>query len=441
MRNVLKRLKKCMIPVLVLMLVVSNSVCFAQSGDDGNGGDFYVPEQVKRINAEKEGREFYLSWDPVKYATEYRVLMEFSTDRIVPDGLDQEFCIADSGMSFMLDEVSAEEKIGLIEETLTLDDSTTVEITITPVSALGTEGKKSEPIVISALNGKIHVKAPVKTSSSKFTLKNTRATMQSVSMSWTKVSGAKKYEVYRSTSLKGTYKKVCTTTSRKFSDSGLSKSKNYYYKIKAIKGDGTSKMSNTSRKLKVRGNYKKGSIYGPYMSQKKLNKVGDKVANFVNVVIQDPLSDADKVAIAHHYLASICSYAEGEDYNNAYGALVRGRGLCSAYARGFKALCDGMGISCWYVHSNESDHQFNIVKIDGQGYIVDVQLDSVYGVGTGLLRSTKSFQKLSVITEATAFDTGKYPKCSKDFLSKDYYRDRDSYFDVDYSMDGDLWWN
>ena len=53
-------------------------------------------------------------------------------------------------------------------------------------------------------------------------------------VSWKKVDGATKYEVYRATSKTGTYSKVKTTTSLNWKDAGAVKNKTYYYKVVAV---------------------------------------------------------------------------------------------------------------------------------------------------------------------------------------------------------------
>ncbi|KKK33643.1 hypothetical protein WQ57_23840 [Mesobacillus campisalis] len=64
----------------------------------------------------------------------------------------------------------------------------------------------------------------------------------SVKTSWSAVSGASGYEVYRSTSSTGTYTSVGSTTSTSFNNSGLTTNKAYYYKIRAYRMVGTSKV-------------------------------------------------------------------------------------------------------------------------------------------------------------------------------------------------------
>lgn len=58
-------------------------------------------------------------------------------------------------------------------------------------------------------------------------------------ISWSKVNGAKKYQIYRATKKSGKYKKVRTVSSKTRSciNSGLTTGKTYYYKVRAVKGE------------------------------------------------------------------------------------------------------------------------------------------------------------------------------------------------------------
>lgn len=58
---------------------------------------------------------------------------------------------------------------------------------------------------------------------------------KSIKVSWNKISGAKGYEVYRSTSKHGSFSKIKTTNNLSYTNTKLSKNKTYYYKVKAYK--------------------------------------------------------------------------------------------------------------------------------------------------------------------------------------------------------------
>ena len=73
-------------------------------------------------------------------------------------------------------------------------------------------------------------------------------------LKWKKVTGAKKYEVYKGAKKKGKFKKVATVKKTTYTDKKIKKSKknkNYFYKVRAIaKADGKTvkgKFSKTAR--------------------------------------------------------------------------------------------------------------------------------------------------------------------------------------------------
>ena len=55
-----------------------------------------------------------------------------------------------------------------------------------------------------------------------------------IKLSWSKITGAEKYEVYRATSKSGTYSKVGSATGTSYTDKKAKAGKKYYYKVKAI---------------------------------------------------------------------------------------------------------------------------------------------------------------------------------------------------------------
>lgn len=88
--------------------------------------------------------------------------------------------------------------------------------------------------------------APGKVSS--FTAKSSRK--KEAAISWKKVKGAAGYQIYRSDSLRGTYKRIKTitgNTSVKYTNKKLKSGKTYYYKVRAF--------SKTSGGTRIYGNF------------------------------------------------------------------------------------------------------------------------------------------------------------------------------------------
>lgn len=62
---------------------------------------------------------------------------------------------------------------------------------------------------------------------------------ESLKVTWTTVSNASSYEVYRSTSATGTFSKAATVSTTSFTNTGRVTGKYYYYKVKAVVMDGS----------------------------------------------------------------------------------------------------------------------------------------------------------------------------------------------------------
>jgi transglutaminase/protease-like cytokinesis protein 3 len=160
----------------------------------------------------------------------------------------------------------------------------------------------------------------------------------------------------------------------------------------------------------VKGNYNSGSVYGPSLSTSKLSQVRQVVQSFKDNYITKGMSDYDKAWMAFCYLRANCDYAwRGWQYNGAntaWGALVYGEAQCSGYARAMKALCDAIGVKCYYVHANSKasnpSHQWNMVRVGGKWYILDAQ-------GGFFLVGSQTYQNMV----GMRWDTKGLPTCSK----------------------------
>lgn len=88
-------------------------------------------------------------------------------------------------------------------------------------------------------------------------------------------------------------------------------------------------------------------------------------------------SDFEKALVLHDYLVLQCEYKNTGDTicHSAYGALVNRTPVCQGYALAYKYLLNKVGIECYYVSSSSMNHGWNMVKLDGNYYHVDVTWD------------------------------------------------------------------
>lgn len=94
-------------------------------------------------------------------------------------------------------------------------------------------------------------------------------------------------------------------------------------------------------------------------------------------------SDLQKAIALHEYLTVNCEY-DYENYlaeiipdesYNAYGVFVKRIAVCQGYALAYKYLLNRLGIDCYMVTSDAMNHAWNLIKLDGQYYQVDVTWD------------------------------------------------------------------
>ncbi len=105
--------------------------------------------------------------------------------------------------------------------------------------------------------------------------------------------------------------------------------------------------------------------------------------------VKSGMSDYQKALVLHDWLANHVAYSYdrylsdtlvAEDYN-AYGALVLREAVCQGYAEAYHILMSLCGIECYVVSSKSLNHAWNVVKIDGQYYNLDVTWDDpVYDI-------------------------------------------------------------
>ncbi len=154
--------------------------------------------------------------------------------------------------------------------------------------------------------------------------------------------------------------------------------------------------------------------------------------------VSESMSDLEKVIILHDYLAVTCEY-DYERLNNdtlpstsysAYGVLVNRMAVCEGYALAYKYLLNQVGIDCYMVTSASMNHAWNMVKLDGQYYQVDVTWDDPVWDRTGgaahtyMLRSDAAFdghsdwnvtvggQVVSYTATDTRYDSAFWSNCN-----------------------------
>lgn len=109
-------------------------------------------------------------------------------------------------------------------------------------------------------------------------------------------------------------------------------------------------------------------------------EVNGKVKDILSEIIRDSMTDYQKELAIHDYLVSNCEYDNGtltDESYTVYGLLMKGKGVCEAYAETAKLMLNSAGIECRLVEgeSKGEKHAWNLVKLDNEYYMLDVTWD------------------------------------------------------------------
>lgn len=118
-------------------------------------------------------------------------------------------------------------------------------------------------------------------------------------------------------------------------------------------------------------------IFYKYSDEKiaEMQKAIDKEVKKVLDGVTDDMTEYDKVKYFHDYLASTVVYDEStENCRDIYGVFVDKKAICGGYSKAFSLLCDKVGIETATVTGDADGeaHMWNMVKIDGEWYNIDV---------------------------------------------------------------------
>lgn len=108
--------------------------------------------------------------------------------------------------------------------------------------------------------------------------------------------------------------------------------------------------------------------------QAQLKEIDDKFAEVIDK-IDSNMSDVEKALVVHDYICDNFAYDQGLTKHDLYSFVSTGEGVCQAYMYAYDYILEKLGIECHPVMSNVINHTWNMVKLDGKYYQVDVTWD------------------------------------------------------------------
>ena len=189
------------------------------------------------------------------------------------------------------------------------------------------------------------------------------------------------------------------------------------------------------------------AVSGRYtMSAQKRKDYQERIDKIVDKILKDaPKDDSDyeKVKYCFDYIVSNTSYdVNAANNQNIISVFINGESVCQGYTLAMKYLLDRMGVQSAVIYgsANNSNHSWNIVKIDGTWSYVDVTWgDSSYrnyvntetvdeinynyfGCDNDILRATHKIDSPLYLPNCKSLDAYYYVKEGLYFKSADIER-------------------
>lgn len=100
-----------------------------------------------------------------------------------------------------------------------------------------------------------------------------------------------------------------------------------------------------------------------------------QLAQVMDACVFDGINPIQIALSVHDWLVLHCAYDLSLEANTGYDLLVNGTTVCAGYAAAYMDILNRLGIPCVTVTSEEMNHAWNLVQLDGQWYHVDVTWD------------------------------------------------------------------
>jgi len=142
----------------------------------------------------------------------------------------------------------------------------------------------------------------------------------------------------------------------------------------------------------------------------KNKKILDACGAVIAKLISDDMSDYEKELVIHDWMVTWAGYdmeaasnapdaAPDPDNDNPYGLLYKKKAICRGYTAAFQLFMDMLGIECITVEGittwNNEEHAWNMIRLDGEWYCVDVTWNDPVGGAADRPVSRKYFNVTS----------------------------------------------
>lgn len=163
--------------------------------------------------------------------------------------------------------------------------------------------------------------------------------------------------------------------------------------------------------LVYRSNGRNAEVEAKYRTTKEEEAyIQKEVNNIIQTIIKDNMTDYDKVYAINQYIVNRFSYDNTLVNNNAYLALKNNTTTCQGYAMTAYRLFKSAGIDTRIVlgELNGVKHGWNLVKVNGMWYQIDVTNNDFVGENRYFLRSDSFLESQGFTWKAEDYEQAKY---------------------------------
>ena len=93
-------------------------------------------------------------------------------------------------------------------------------------------------------------------------------------------------------------------------------------------------------------------------------RVDAKLA-FYQSLVNDSMSQVQKVLVIHDYIVSHSAYDETYTRTDCSGIFMDGVGVCQSYSMAYMYILNSLGIESYFVPCRAANHAWNLIRIDG----------------------------------------------------------------------------
>lgn len=155
-------------------------------------------------------------------------------------------------------------------------------------------------------------------------------------------------------------------------------------------------------------------------------------------LIWSEASDYQKIKFVYEYIIDTTGYdSQGPDTQNIQSALLYHSSVCAGYSKAFQYILNRMGMFCTYITGtikDGGDHGWNMVRIDGNYYYVDVTwgdpvfMNQVEGAsGSRTNYNYLCCTEMDLFKTHTPDDSVELPECTSDAYN--YYKLNGYYYE------------